>query len=312
MASSTTGQGARHSAGSRLPCSARPAPTRRRASSSGDAPVDADHVGSGGAHQRRAARRCRRRRGCVGTPRSAMPSRTARVAGSAKRAYSAGESEPAQLSKSCTAWAPASICARSEATRHGGEPVGQLLPQPGVPVHERLDLGEGARGAALHRVAGHGEGRAGEADQRDPDPASSRRTRPHRLGDVGRVGGRLEGPEAGQVGLAAERLGHHRARGPAPRRRRSRWRAGARRCRRRGWRRPRRSGGPAAGSARPTGRRRRWRRGWSPSPRAARYSGSDRPAWRMNHTGVRVTGSRKQARTRSVRASAAGLTRSAL
>ena len=36
-----------------------------------------------------------------------------------------------------------------------------------------------------------------------------------------------------------------------------------------------------------------------PSPRAARYSGSDRPAWRMNHTGVRVTGSPKQARTRS-------------
>ena len=42
-----------------------------------------------------------------------------------------------------------------------------------------------------------------------------------------------------------------------------------------------------------------------PEPRAARYSGSARPAWRMNHTGVRETGSRKQARTRSVRASAA-------
>ena len=49
-----------------------------------------------------------------------------------------------------------------------------------------------------------------------------------------------------------------------------------------------------------------------PSPRAARYSGSERPAWRMNHTGVRVTGSRKQARTRSVRASAAWFTRGAL
>ena len=45
-----------------------------------------------------------------------MPSNTARVAGRAKRAYSSGESEPAQLSKSWTAWAPASICARSEAT----------------------------------------------------------------------------------------------------------------------------------------------------------------------------------------------------
>ena len=33
--------------------------------------------------------------------------------------------------------------------------------------------------------------------------------------------------------------------------------------------------------------------------RSSRYSGSDRPAWRMNHTGVRSTGSRRQARTRS-------------
>src|SRR5438034_225706 len=33
--------------------------------------------------------------------------------------------------------------------------------------------------------------------------------------------------------------------------------------------------------------------------RTARYSGSERPAWRMNHTGVRSTGSRRAARTRS-------------
>ena len=33
--------------------------------------------------------------------------------------------------------------------------------------------------------------------------------------------------------------------------------------------------------------------------RSARYSGSERPAWRMNHTGVRSTGSRRRARTRS-------------
>ncbi len=32
--------------------------------------------------------------------------------------------------------------------------------------------------------------------------------------------------------------------------------------------------------------------------RSSRYSGSERPAWRMNHTGVRSTGSRRQARTR--------------
>ncbi len=33
--------------------------------------------------------------------------------------------------------------------------------------------------------------------------------------------------------------------------------------------------------------------------RTSRYSGSERPAWRMNHTGVRSTGSRRAARTRS-------------
>ena len=33
--------------------------------------------------------------------------------------------------------------------------------------------------------------------------------------------------------------------------------------------------------------------------RSSRYSGSDRPAWRMNQTGVRSTGSRRRARTSS-------------
>ena len=33
-----------------------------------------------------------------------------------------------------------------------------------------------------------------------------------------------------------------------------------------------------------------------PCPRAARYSGSDRPAWRMNHTGTRSTVSPRHAR----------------
>ena len=33
-----------------------------------------------------------------------------------------------------------------------------------------------------------------------------------------------------------------------------------------------------------------------PGPRAARYSGSDRPAWRMNHTGTWGTGWLRHAR----------------
>ena len=35
----------------------------------------------------------------------------------------------------------------------------------------------------------------------------------------------------------------------------------------------------------------------SRSPRSSRYSGRDRPAWRMNHTGVRSTGWRRRARS---------------
>ena len=37
-----------------------------------------------------------------------------------------------------------------------------------------------------------------------------------------------------------------------------------------------------------------------PVPRTARYSGRDRPAWRMNHTGTRSCGSMRQARTKSL------------
>src|SRR3546814_7233681 len=39
-----------------------------------------------------------------------------------------------------------------------------------------------------------------------------------------------------------------------------------------------------------------------PSPRTARYSGSDRPAWRMNHTGTREAGRPRAARSRGASA----------
>ena len=85
------------------------------------------------------------------------------------------------------------------------------VPQRGLAVHQRLHLGEGARRAALDEVAGHREGCAGEADERDPRPGELLRHQAHRLGDVGRVGTGFERAEAAEVGLAAERLGDHRA-----------------------------------------------------------------------------------------------------
>ena len=202
----------------------------------------------------------------VGTPRSAMPARTARVAGRAKRAYSVGGERAGPAVEELHRLGTGLDLGAQRGHRHGGQPVGQLLPQLGVPVHERLDLGEGPGGAALHGVAGHGERCAGEADQRHARPgqfpadesAPSRRRRERRP-PARRAGG---GPGRPRCGRARPRRGL----GPAPRRRRSRWRAAARRCRRTRSQRPRRSAGPAAGSARPTGRRRRWRTGWTRCP----------------------------------------------
>ena len=139
-----------------------------------------------------------------------MPARTARVAGRAKRAYSPGASEPAQLSKSWTAWRAGLDLRPERGHGHGRQPLGQLLPQVGVAVHQGLDLGKGAGRPALDGVAGHGEGRAGEPDQRHARPRQFAADQTDRLGHVGRIRRRFERSEAVQVGLAAERLGHHR------------------------------------------------------------------------------------------------------
>ena len=114
-AASTTGQGATHRAGSKLPWTAWSAPTRVRATSSGtrqstpitSAPAVAIRLNNSPVPTPKRME---------GTPRSAIPSSTVRVAGSTKRTYSAGERLPAQLSKSCTACTPASICARRKDT----------------------------------------------------------------------------------------------------------------------------------------------------------------------------------------------------
>ena len=134
--------------------------------------------------------------------------------------------------------------------QRGDGQVGQAVDQrraraPASPCISALVRRVGARRAALDQVAGHGERRAGEADERAP--SSSLDQDAHGLEHVGRVGLGLERAEAVEVGgasgTAARRPGRCRAR----RRRRSRWRRRARRCRSRGWRRRRRSGAPAAG-----------------------------------------------------------------
>jgi len=82
----------------------------------------------------------------LGTPRSAMPSNTAQVAGSANRSYSSGESDPAQLSKSWTTCAPAAICARSDATAIAAKrwvSCSQSVGSPCIRAFTRANVREG-------------------------------------------------------------------------------------------------------------------------------------------------------------------------
>ena len=140
----------------------------------------------------------------VGTPRAPTASSTRRVAGRTKRSYSAGEREPAQLSKSWTAAAPAPTWARRKATAIVRQPVDEARPRSRVGVHERLHLGEVARRPALDQVAGHGERRAGEPDQRHLGGQLPGQE-PHRLEHVSRVGLGVERPQPLEVGGRAER-----------------------------------------------------------------------------------------------------------
>ena len=94
---------------------------------------------------------------------------------------------------------------------HGGQALGQLGPECGVAVHQRLDLGERARRPAFDQIAGHREGCAGEADERDAAAGQFAADQLHRGRHVGGVGLGLEGPQAAQVARVAEGLGHDRA-----------------------------------------------------------------------------------------------------
>ena len=121
---STTGQSARSSsAGSRLPCTARPGPTRRAASSSGTrqstpttsapaSPISAEQLA--GADTEVDPRHAR-----VGR---APASTAARVRQHVARGSRRADSAPAQESNSCTAPTPASTCTRRNVAGDRGQP----------------------------------------------------------------------------------------------------------------------------------------------------------------------------------------------
>ena len=101
-------------AGSRFPCSARPGPTRRRAASMGTRKSTPTTSGPQAAIWSRISP-VPTPKWILGTPVAPSASSTRAECGATPRRYWSGDRAPAQLSNSCTAAAPASTWASSEA-----------------------------------------------------------------------------------------------------------------------------------------------------------------------------------------------------
>ena len=190
--------------------------------------------------------------------------------------------------------APASACAATYTRELLREPVEERVPHGRLAVHQRLRAREVATRLALHEIAGDRERAAAEADER----AARRRARAARCGSPrGRsrpartwraarrrpcsaIGRSTTGPTPSTSSTpmpmpsTGDMMSAKRTAASTP-------------CRRTGC-----SVTSAQSSGVPATLEEPWR------SRIARYSGSERPAWRMNHTGVRSTGSRRAARTR--------------
>ena len=161
-AASTRSHGPSSTAGSRLPWTPRSAPTASQPPSSGDAPVEADHVAAGARQraQQLLGRPCRSgsserrpRRGCAPstarrTPRS--PPATARRPTSRRAGSRRRRRRPARR--------------RSARTARRASPSARAT-RP-APVHQRLRPREVSARLSLDEVAGDRERAAAEADER--------------------------------------------------------------------------------------------------------------------------------------------------
>ena len=176
----------------------------------GHAPVHADHIRAGRGHQAEQLARAHSeengRDAEVGDPFEDRPR-----GGQHEAAVLVGGEPPGPAVEELDGLDAGLYLGPQEGHRQGGQAIHQPGPEGGVAVHERLHLGEGPGGAALDQVAGDGEGRSGEADQRHTAPGQLAGDEPHGVGDVGKIRGGLEGAQPRQVGRAPERLGHHRS-----------------------------------------------------------------------------------------------------
>ena len=222
----------------------------------------------------------------VGTPRSAMPVEDGAGGGEGEAGVLAGRERAGPAVEELHRLGAGLDLRPERGHGHGGQPVGQPLPQVGVPVHQRLDLGEGAGRPALDGVAGHGEGRAGEPDQRHPRSRrapgapgrpSRRRTGASVAGSKGRKRSRSACDSGTAVPPRAHALLHLDAESDGMQRHDdvAEEKDGGIDAEA-----PDRLQGELGGEA---GVLDRGQDG--PGTPAARYSGSDRPACRMNQTG---------------------------
>ena len=160
------GAGARHTAGSRLPCTRPAGPDPDAGGAERHAPVDADDVGPRLGHETEQL---------AGAYTEVDP-RDAEVTEALEDLARGGHGEgrvvrrrrvhPAQLSKSWTADTPAATWARSEARARSARRSRISENRAGSSVHEGLGLGEGPRGAPFDEVAGKCERCTREPDQR--------------------------------------------------------------------------------------------------------------------------------------------------
>ena len=154
-------------------------------------------------------------------------------------------SAPAHESNSWKAPAPCVELGVDEGDGDVGEALHQLVPQRLVGVHQRLGVLVVAARAALDQVAGDGERRPGEGQQRHVG-GQFRGEQLDGVGDVARCRRGSSGRSRSRSAARAQRVLGDRARCRARRRCRTRRRGPARRCRCTARRRRRRSGAPAA------------------------------------------------------------------
>ena len=210
VSASATAQVVRHRAGSRLPWTARPGPTRRRASSRGTRQSTPTTVLPAVGHrgQQLAGAHPEEDGGDAGVgPASSAKSR--RVAGRTSSSVVGGGEDAGPAVEDLDGRGPGVELGAQRGQGQVGEPLHQLVPERGIAVHQRLDPGEVLGRTPLHQVAGHGERARRRSRSAAPSSSLGQHAAPPRPRRACRPRARAGAGAAGPP-WPAEGLGHHR------------------------------------------------------------------------------------------------------